>query len=463
MSFIGIDLGTSFIKGAVLNLETHSLEHIRRIPFPGPVADRPALAYEVDPQQIINTFSAFLQEMLAHAPDCRGLVLCTQMHGLVLTRPDGQARSNFISWQDERVLTSQPGQKHSYFDTICQRLSEAEKRQLGRELKPSLPLGYLFWLAENGQLPDEAVVPASLPDFLLAQLGQTRPTIELTNAAAHGALNLETLDWHQGVIDKLALSHLPWPEIVPFDQPAYHLSFQGRTIPCYPAIGDHQCAMLGAFLQLGELSLNVATASQVTSLTPSLRLGEYQTRPFFAGHFMNTIARIPAGRSLNVLVNLLTELATAQQLKLEDPWAYIVEAVEAVGQTSLQVDLSFFTTSVGDRGAIANIREDNLTVGHLFKAAFESMAANYLLCARRLSPQQTPAQTWRNLVFSGGLLQKIEPLRDIVCATLGLDFRLTASEEDTLLGLLALALTVEGRAASIDEAIAILRTSFTKE
>jgi len=34
MSFIGIDLGTSFIKVAVLNTESRRLEHIRRTPFP---------------------------------------------------------------------------------------------------------------------------------------------------------------------------------------------------------------------------------------------------------------------------------------------------------------------------------------------------------------------------------------------------------------------------------------------
>ena len=34
LPFIGIDLGTSFIKGAVLDAESYRVEHVRRIPFP---------------------------------------------------------------------------------------------------------------------------------------------------------------------------------------------------------------------------------------------------------------------------------------------------------------------------------------------------------------------------------------------------------------------------------------------
>jgi sugar (pentulose or hexulose) kinase len=214
--------------------------------------------------------------------------------------------------------------------------------------------------------------------------------------------------------------------------------------------------MVGAFLDYGELSLNIATASQVTTLTSGLSPGDYQTRPFFDGRFMNTIARIPAGRSLDVLLNLLCEIAKAQGMALADPWPYIGQAVAATPETNLQVYLSFFASSVGDRGEIAHIREDNLTVGHLFRVAFQHMADNYYTCGLRLSPQAD----WRNLVFSGGLAQKIEPLREIIRQKFGLDYRLCASLEDTLLGLLALALVAAGVVSSVAEATTRLREAY---
>jgi sugar (pentulose or hexulose) kinase len=357
-----------------------------------------------------------------------------------------------MTWQDQRALLPHPSGAGSTFELLSSRLSGEERRQLGHELKPSLPLCYLFWLAEEKKLPQADLIPAALPDFVLANLSGTAPGIELTNAGAHGALNLETLDWHHDLIARLGLDRLRWPAIRRFGQVAARIEIGGTSLPCYTPVGDHQCAITGAFLGYHELSLNVATASQVTMLTPELALGNYQTRPFFDGRFMNTIARIPAGRSLNVLIELLTELPRAQGLTLQDPWAYIEAAVLATPATNLRVDLSFFASSVGDRGEIANIQEDNLTIGHLFRAAFEQMANNYYACGLRLSP----GRDWRNLVFSGGLVQKLAPLRQIIRDKFQLDYRLCASSEDTLLGLLALALVADGRVPSVADATALL-------
>jgi sugar (pentulose or hexulose) kinase len=456
MVFIGIDLGTSFIKGAVLDLENLSLQHIRRVPFPEPVAGLPSLFYEVDPLDVVAAFKRLVAELLPHAPGCAGLVMCSQMHGLVLTTAQGEPRSNCLTWQDQRALLPHPSGAGSYFQVISNRLNPAEHRQQGNELKPSLPLCYLFWLAENKQLSQTELIPAALPDFVLAYLSGTTPGIERTNAAAHGALNLESLDWHEGMIAKLGLEHLHWPVVRPFGQVVAEIEIEGQSLPCYTPVGDHQCAVAGAFLDYSELSLNIATASQVTMLTPELTPGNYQSRPFFDGRFMNTIARIPAGRSLNVLVNLLSELAQAQQLELADPWPYIAESTAAVAETSLQVDLAFFASSVGERGMIANIQEDNLTIGHLFRAAFQNMANNYDVCASRLSPERA----WERLVFSGGLVQKIDPLRQIICDKFQLGYRLSASQEDTLLGLLALALVAGGRAGSVVGATMVLQRGY---
>jgi sugar (pentulose or hexulose) kinase len=459
MTFIGIDLGTSFIKGAVLDLDSLSLKHIRRVPFPEAVTGLPSLFYEVDPLKVTSAFKGLVAELLTHAPDCAGVVMCSQMHSLVLTTARGEPRSNCLTWQDQRALLPHPSGAGSYFEVISNRLTPTEHRQQGNELKPSLPLCYLFWLAENKQLPPGEIIPAALPDFVLANLSGTRPTIEPTNAAAQGALNLESLDWHHDIIAKLGLDQLRWPVVRPFGQVVAEIEIEGKSLPCYMPVGDHQCAITGAFLGEDELSLNIATASQVTMLTPGLTPGSYQSRPFFDGRFMNTIARIPAGRSLNVLVNLLSELAQAQQVSLADPWAYIAEAAAAVPETNLRVNLAFFASSVGERGEIGNIQEDNLTVGHLFRAAFQNMADNYYACASRLSPERA----WERLVFSGGLVQKIEPLRQIICDKFQVGYRLSASLEDTLLGLLALALVVSGRAKTVGEATTVLQQGYREE
>jgi sugar (pentulose or hexulose) kinase len=118
------------------------------------------------------------------------------------------------------------------------------------------------------------------------------------------------------------------------------------------------------------------------------------------------------------------------------------------------VDLAFFPSPVGERGTVSNIGEDNLTVGNLSYAAFRNMADNYRACALRLSPNQD----WHTLVLSGGLAQKLELLRQMILARFTCNWRLCASTEDTLLGLLVMALVVSDRAPSVEAAAEILRS-----
>jgi sugar (pentulose or hexulose) kinase len=311
-------------------------------------------------------------------------------------------------------------------------------------------------MAENDLLPQSPAFPVGLPDFVIAHLCRSEPTMEVTGAGAHCALNLETLDWHHPVIERLGLTDLRWPAIRPFGEVAGVYHIDGKALPCYTPAGDHQCALAGAFLREGELSLNISTGSQASMVTPDWQPGDYQTRPFFDGRFLNTITGIPAGRALNVLVNLLTELPRSEALALSDPWPYIAEAAEAVGETDLDVNIAFFDSIGGKHGRINNIREDNLTVGHLFRAAFENMAENYYVSALRLSPEQA----WRTLVFSGGLAQNIQALRVLVQRKFQVDHRVCASSEDALLGLLALALAVSGQTSTVEEATTRLRVHY---
>jgi xylulokinase len=454
MSFIGIDLGTTFIKGAVLNLETQELHHVRRTPFPPKLENTAPLACEFDPNEILTAVRRLIAELALHAPDCEGIVMCSQMHGMVLMNGRGEIMSNCVTWRDQRVLMPHPLGSGSYYQVLTGRIDPRHVKQLGNELDPGRPLCYLFWFREQGKLA-AGLVPVSLPDFVLSVLCGSAPGVEITNAGAYGALNLETLNWHEEVIEELGLGHLHWPVIRKPGEVVGHLTMQGTRIPCYTPVGDYQCALAGSLFGAEEVSLNVATGSQVSRMTPELTLGDCQTRPFFEGKFLNTYTSPPGGRALNVLIDLLCYLARSQGLDVRDPWEAIAQAVEEVTDTDLEVDLNFFPTPRGDRGRIANIRGDNLTLGHLFRAAFQNMADNFYDCAVRLCPEKS----WKNLLFSGGLVCKLEVLRNVIQQRFAASYRITPFEEDTLFGLLILASVFTGRAPSVEELTHQLRAA----
>jgi sugar (pentulose or hexulose) kinase len=458
MSYIGIDLGTSFIKGAVLDLETRALQQVQRIPFPRALKCESPLLCEFDPSEILSAVQTLIAGLALHASECEGLVMCSQMHGMVLMNERGEARSNFLSWRDQRAMMPHPSGRGSYYDLVLQRISRAQQRQLGNELDPGRPLCFLFWFREQGKLTP-GLIPVSLPDFVLSTLCNSYPGVETTNASAYGAFNLETMDWHHEVIGQVGLGDLCWPAVRKPGEVVGHLNIHSEHVPCYTPVGDYQCALAGALFNEEEISLNIATGAQVSRMIPWLSLGNYQTRPFFDGKFVNTFTGLPGGRALDVIVELLSELATAQNVTLRDPWAAIVRAVNEVRDTDLEVELGFFPNLLGDRGRIANIRGDNFTLGHLFLGAFKNMASCCYDAAVRLWPEKS----WKKIVFSGGLVGKMEVLRRAMQEKFGTGSRVTPFAEDTLFGLLILATVFSGRATSIQELTEQIRRSYTEE
>lgn len=454
MSFLGIDLGTSFVKGAILNLDALQLEHVRRIPFSSRIKFTNPLFCEFDPAEVVRSVRQIIDALAPYVPDCEGVVLCSQMHGTVFMNEERTAVSNCISWMDHRGAMPHPTEPGSYLDVMKNRTSASQRRQLGNELRLERPACYLFWLSEQGRL-DRPMMPVSLPDFVVSVLCGSVPVVDATNASATGLFNLESSDWHHEVMEDLGLGGLRMPTIRGEGNIAGHLHIGTRLVPCYSAVGDYQCALLGALLGPDELSMNIATGSQVSRMTTKLHLGDHQTRPFFEGTFLNTFTDAPGGVSLNVLVDLLTEFAgtNSNTIDRETPWAFIAQATAEISDTDLEVTLSFFDTPDSAGGYISNIRGNNLTAGHLFRAAFKEMARDYLTYAIRLWPERD----WQNILFSGGVVCKSRALRETIERTLNAKSRLPPQPEDTLFGLMILASVFSGRAASIREVTEKLR------
>jgi len=431
LAYLGLDIGSSSIKGAVLDSATGSVTNVRARPFPDPVGSLPAFWFEVDPAAVVVAVRSLIEELLGEVGTCEGIVACGQMGGVLLTDDAGQAVTNYLSWRDQRVLEPSASGAGTVYDRLLQRISASDQALIGHELRPGAAISLLFWLTEHGLLPARARA-MGLGEFVVAQLCEEVPRAHATQAL--GTWNLETRQWHTPLFEQLGFGQLAWPELIESTQPAGHYDSARGAIPCFAVIGDQQAALYGARLRERELSVNVSTGSQVSLLTPAPRLGNYQTRPYFHGEYLNTITHLPAGRSLNVLIDLLTELARGEGVSLRDPWSTVARAVDAVPSSDLDVSLAYFAGPLGSAGHIQNIRLDNLSVGHLFRAAFQQMADDYFACACRLSP----GRDWDRVVFSGGLPQKLPALRRMIADRFGVPDRIVAVAEETLQGLLAL-------------------------
>lgn len=431
MRCLGLDIGSSSIKGAVLDLESRQVSHIMREPFPEAIEGLPTGFHEVSPDQVFLRAVSVIERLAAEAPDATTLLSCGQMGGIMLVDRKLRPATNYLSWRDQRTVIADTD-RTTTLDRLRRCWSNDVFEELGKELKPGSATSLLYWLAQHKQLPPETT-PISIGDYVIARLCHAVPRMERTQTI--GMLNLRTADWHQKAFAAIGINWLYWPQLTTEQEPIGSTELHGRTLTCYPVIGDQQAALRGIRLQPHELSINVSTGSQVSQITSEFQPAECQTRPWFHGQFMNTITHIPAGRSLAVLEALLTELPKLAGIRVEDSWKSIQRAVEnarSQGRNGLSCDLSFFASAMGSEGRISGITTENLTVGNLFMAAFEFMADSYLTCSRRMSPKPT----WNQLAISGGLVQSFAPLRNMIESRFQLPIRDVAEQEETLLGLI---------------------------
>ena len=435
MRCIGLDIGSTTIKGAVLDLYQRDVRSVVQRPFPQPLAGSPVGFVEVNPQAVVNVAAEVATNLLNQAPEAQAVFCSGQMGGVILVDQSGAALSNYLSWRDQRSL--QPHrQVSSHLQAIRDCWTGNELSDLGNELQAGSTSSLLFWLAERELLPAVPAMPATIADFVLGRLCGCVPKMDPTQAI--GLLDLNSGEWHLRAFDVLGLSAITWPQLANYREPIGTWAILGKKLACHASLGDQPCALKGIGLSRSELSINVSTGSQVSQLTDRFIPGPYQSRCYFDGEFLNTITHLPAGRSLNVLFDLLTELAGAEGVTLNRAWDYIASSAASSAGNGLNVNLSFFAGPLGNCGGIEGITTDNLTVGNLFHAAFRNMAENYHECMDRLCSDRAGL----SLARSGGLTRTVPVLRQLIEDRFKMPNRDSAVAEETLLGLLEIACEV---------------------
>ncbi len=441
MRCLGLDVGSTTIKGAVLNLETDTLSHFQSVPFPAPIEGLSTGWHEIDLGEILAATRLVLENLHQIAPDATNVFICSQMGGLVISNEVGKPLTNYLSWRDQRTLGS-IADGPSFLEETRARLGEEWLARMGGELKPGSATSLLFWLAQKGKLPQQGIA-SSLGDWVVANL--THSPLVMHPSLAIGLLDLTTGDWAHGAFEKLGFGSIHWPQIPKNLAPVGTVAIGSRKLQVHPALGDQQCALFGVGLLPGELSINASTGSQVSRLNSHFTPGPYQSRFYFDEWKLDTITHIPAGRSLQAIIDLLTEIPKCQG-KSVDPWGYITTCLEKESGSDLECGISFFPGPLGETGHLKGITLENLTVGKWIFAALTSMALGYRVCAERLGP----LSTWTGLVVSGGLAQSLPKLGALIQQNFpGLSIRHNTGVEETLMGLLRLAQKQVGLAQSL--------------
>lgn len=262
MRCIGVDIGSSSIKGAVLNVSDGVIEDVVRVPFPNALDGLSPGFHEVNPDEVAAGVRGVLEELAGRSIEAERIYFCSQMGGILLMSESGAGLTNYLSWRDQRSLrvvgdgSGSGSGGVSLLEELRGLWSEDVFRELGRELKPGSATALLYWLYRDGRLPSVAI-PATIGDYVIAKLCGVQPRLHRTQGL--GMINLLTGEWHAAGLRALGLGDLSWPEFAGDGEVVGEVELCGRRMSCCASIGDQQAALLGIGLELGELSVNLST------------------------------------------------------------------------------------------------------------------------------------------------------------------------------------------------------------
>ncbi len=432
--YIGIDIGSSYIKSAFLDVKKNRVSDVARVKTPDFLPNMNPGAKEYMPTKLYNIVKREIDQRMG-LQSIEGILIATQMHGFVLIDESGRNLTNYVSWQDERAMEmSRSG--FSYCEQLSKTILPHLKRRTGTGTKLNLSICPLYYMSKNTGLPENARF-MMMGDYIASRLTGSISKCHISNAASTGMVNIEDGTWSREIVKIVGAANLSFPEIAMEVEAAGE--YKGTKI--YTAVGDQQASLLGGGdYSQEDLLINIATGTQVSVVSDKLMFGKHETRPFFEGRYLLCDPDVPSGRNFDTIINFIYDLGIKifdQALDSQYMWkkiGFLVDHMQAPS-APLAVDLDFYGLDGRKGGYIHNITPGNFTIESVILGAFYSLCENLYRAAFKVAD----INRVRRIVLSGGLVRNTRILTEMIEHRFGLKCVHSETKEESLSGLLKIA------------------------
>ena len=419
--FLLIDFGASRIKSAIF--DSKKLNNIKNF-TPTKPYDTKNNKYVVSLNEIEKQFRTIVSEYsLEYKID--GIYLCSEMHGFAILNEENKPISDYISWKDERCLNKKGG--ISTFEYLKKIYGETFYKKTGMKPRPCYPFFNLFEYLQEKKLFPQKIKIISLPEWICALDGQSKNISHSTMSAGLGFYNIYTKQFDKELISAFDDFNLD----ILFNKPTDnieiggYININGKNIPIYTGVGDHQCAVLGAGNDENTISLNLGTGSQIGVINSENNTAE--KRPFFDNKLLSVITHIPSGRSFNTYINFLTEINPNYNY-----WEMLSNlSLQDVLNSTLEIDLANFSSAWNyeNGGKISKINETNLNLKNFLGSILKNYILQYEKGIEYLGEKR------KKIILSGVIPHKLPIIKEYF-EKKGYETLITTSQEDeTFLGL----------------------------
>lgn len=465
-NYLGVDVGTSTITAVVVDVDSGGVERAATVPNRSEttcVTDRGRGRSEWDAGRMADDAALAIGEAVAGAGPIEGIGVTGQQHGMLLVSDDGGPMGPFVGWQDRRGLDPAGGGGETYVD----RMRRAAEEVGARGCRPTA--GYLgttlYWMAENGELPESSFIACFMPDFVVSSLTGTRPVTDPTDAAGSGLYDIHERQYHKGLVEALGLSCSWLPDVRSSASQAgeltgKHAELTGlpEGLPVTVACGDNQASFAGSVADYAEsLLINIGTGGQLSVHVDRAESTEsLEARPYVDGRFLLVGAGLVGGRSYAWLRDFFREVGRSFFGAAGDGDLY--EAMNRLaaeipdGADGLSCEPLFTGTRREPecRGTWSGVGTANFTPGHMGRALLEGLAAQFREHYEEMDGLGCGGRT--KLVGSGNGVRKNRLLQEIIQDCFGMTISIPVHTEEAAYGAALLAAVGNGVFSGFDAA-----------
>ena len=449
MVYIAIDIGSTYIKSSLLDPKTGEISCRNRAAVSQKISYENPLRCEVEMSGIMESVMDILSGYTSTRSDIAGILLSTQQHGFVYSDP-AHPGDKYISWQDARCLEPIDESGETVLSLLQKRISVEKMHPTGVYFKPALAACNLYaLLRERGGKPTQGAELYTLGSYIIKKLTGNN-VCHITNAAPMGLADIYNGCWYQALIEELGFDGMRFPKLATDLSVCGWYEADGQRIAVYPDTGDVQTCIHGGGAEEGDVAVNMATAGQVCMLhrTASIGRGDpryYEIRPHFGGLYCHTISRMPSGRNMEVLVELLADIGKkvfGQTLSVAELWKRLGNCGSCENTQGLTVDTSFYETPehLAD-GKIEHINRANLTLDNLFGAAYADLGRAYAHYIGMM--EEAVEQKVKRMVFCGGAIRNNPMIQQALERAVGLEGHLFGSGDEVHEGMMRLAQSID--------------------
>lgn len=266
---LGLDLGTSGVKGLLIDRRGKLLESSRE--SYSLIKSQSGSWVEQDPMEWWKAARKVISDLKLKGRRLEGVGVTGQVNGLVMVGENGQPLGNALIWMDRRSNQA----ARSLDKDFCQLIrsySNASPTAL-------FALSKLKWLADNRpSLLEEASKLLFPKDFLIYKL-TGKFTTDVTDAAAGLMLNLEDRNWASEILSEMVSPEQLPPlhestDIVGRTKSEFESSGLRGGIPVTAGAGDLATAALGSgVVTPGSSCITLGTAGDVSAYLSDLPSG----------------------------------------------------------------------------------------------------------------------------------------------------------------------------------------------